>query len=434
MALTYSIKYYPSQTKLRNKPYSLKCFVYYNNMKMAFTTDVKVEVRYWSSDKQRADENSKFDGTSINNRLNEISQFIHSKFSLFQEYPDPVFLKSICQKFLIEGEVINLESKPNEPIHGLISYLNKIIEDSFSGNRLISKGPRKGQKYHLKSIQSYQSTVKILKEFAKYKLVGDFKFNQVNDDFYKDLSKFFYSNLKLSTGYFSGIIKYIKLTMNEAYENGLHSVNTHNSRSFIKPIYESDTIYLNTEQINILQAYQFDEKEGLYENARDLFLVGCWTGLRFSDFSTLSSKDITDNIIRIKTQKTSARVAIPLHPMLKKLIDKYDGGFPRAISNQKLNNYIKIAARKAGLTEKVIVRKNVAGIDVEETKELCDLITTHTARRSFATNMFKKGIPTLLIMAITGHKTEAAFLKYIRVSNEEKAQMMAEHWKKIDWD
>jgi integrase len=60
-----------------------------------------------------------------------------------------------------------------------------------------------------------------------------------------------------------------------------------------------------------------------------------------------------------------------------------------------------------------------------------DLITSHTGRRSFCTNMYKRGLPTLMIMSISGHKTEKSFLKYIKVRQEEHAAMMAAKWKEI---
>ena len=56
-----------------------------------------------------------------------------------------------------------------------------------------------------------------------------------------------------------------------------------------------------------------------------------------------------------------------------------------------------------------------------------ELVSTHTARRSGATNMYIAVIPTLAIMKITGHKTEKAFLKYIKISEEENAEMLAKH-------
>ncbi len=65
------------------------------------------------------------------------------------------------------------------------------------------------------------------------------------------------------------------------------------------------------------------------------------------------------------------------------------------------------------------------------TVEKWKLVSSHTARRSFATNLYKSNFPAISIMKITGHKTEKAFLKYIKVTPEEHAKLLAEHWNKI---
>lgn len=59
--------------------------------------------------------------------------------------------------------------------------------------------------------------------------------------------------------------------------------------------------------------------------------------------------------------------------------------------------------------------------------EKWQLITTHTARRSFATNAFLAGVPTISIMKITGHKSELVFMHYIKISSEQNALLMLEH-------
>ena len=424
------------QTKVSNKATSLRCYVRYNNQRTPFLTYVKVEPRYFDIEKQKAVVNTRFNGTAINDRLEDIRNFVKGIFEQHSFYPDPKWLKKQCEFYVVHNQVPRAEIKSNIDDHqvtGLVSFVRKIILDSENGIRLISKGTRLGQKYKPDTLKSYNNALKILTQFCTKEGKMEIAFDSVNQTFYNKLSDFFYNDLKLSIGYFSVIVKLVKLAMNEAATEGYHNSNNHRKAGFIKPNYESDTFYLTIDQIRQLQSHQFKTDESYLENARDLFMIGCWTGLRYSDYSTLSINDIEDNVIRIKAQKTSQRIAIPLHPMLREILDKYQGNLPRTISNQKLNKYIKLAAGKADLNNEVQVRRNEAGKDVSETLPFNELISSHTARRSFASNMFKKGIPPLLIMAITGHKTEASFLKYIRVSNEEKAMMLAELWKKIEW-
>ena len=93
---------------------------------------------------------------------------------------------------------------------------------------------------------------------------------------------------------------------------------------------------------------------------------------------------------------------------------------PRVISNQRFNEYLKEVAKKAELKEKVHISITRGGITASTAYKKYKLVTTHTGRRSFATNNYNMGVPSLTIMAITGHKTEAAFLKYIKVTPKEQ--------------
>ena len=159
------------------------------------------------------------------------------------------------------------------------------------------------------------------------------------------------------------------------------------------------------------------------DKVRDLFIIGCNTGLRFSDYTTIQPDDIQGDRLRIVTQKTNAKVIIPLMPDAKAILQKYNFQLPKAISNQKFNENLKKIAEEAGLKENVITHITKGGVNESKKQFKYELCTSHVARRSFATNYYKMGVDTLQIMAITGHKTEKDFLKYIKVTGEEKADL-----------
>ena len=131
-----------------------------------------------------------------------------------------------------------------------------------------------------------------------------------------------------------------------------------------------------------------------------------------------------------------ASVAIPLLPTVRKIIKKYEdsekGMLPHAITNQKLNEYIKVVAKKAKLNQGINISIPVAGKRKTINQPLHSLITTHSARRSFATNMYRHfNLPPITIMKVTGHKSESVFLKYIRMTPEENAQSILDAVNKI---
>lgn len=164
---------------------------------------------------------------------------------------------------------------------------------------------------------------------------------------------------------------------------------------------------------------------------RDIFLVGCYTAQRFSDYSTINEGNIRtlengQQVIDLKQQKTGNHVVIPVRPELQAILEKYDNRLPRTYE-QKVNHLIKEIAREAGITEKVEVSYIENGEKKSRLVEKCDLVKTHTARRSGATNMYLAGIPTIAIMKVTGHKTEREFMKYIKITEEQTALELMSH-------
>jgi integrase len=218
--------------------------------------------------------------------------------------------------------------------------------------------------------------------------------------------------------------------MNEATEHGFNNNLSFKGKRFVTVREKADTIYLTRSELESMISLDLSDKPKL-ERVRDSFIIGCYTGLRFSDFSTFDPSKIQDNFIEITQTKTGDPVVIPIHHHVDNIIKKYNGKLPRSISNQKMNDYIKdIASHVPELKTEVEIKFTKAGERNSETFQKWQLVTTHTARRSFATNEFLEGTPTLTIMAITGHKTEKAFLKYVRVTPSEHAKLLRKTWEK----
>lgn len=222
-------------------------------------------------------------------------------------------------------------------------------------------------------------------------------------------------------------IKNLKVFMNEAYERGLHTNLDFKKKRFSKPKEETSAVYLNNEEL--LSIYNCDfRRNNRLDKVRDLFLIGCFTGLRFSDLSKINIENISnDGTITIKTQKTGKTVVIPMHTIVKQIFQKYDNELPKAPSNQKFNDYIKEVAEVAGIKEQILLQTTKGNLNYTETEPKYNLVTSHTARRSFATNAYLAGVPTISIMKITGHKTESAFMKYIKISDKENAIQLKAH-------
>jgi site-specific recombinase XerD len=232
-------------------------------------------------------------------------------------------------------------------------------------------------------------------------------------------------NKTLSTNSISKVIKNIKMWMASAYEEGLHTNTTYASRMFKKPSEDAENIYLSEEELLKIR-YTTLPSQAL-ENVRDIFLLACYTGVRSQDYHKLNNNSrIQGNMLKVRTEKTDEEVIIPLHPVAESILEKYNGR-PRIISNQKFNTYIKDVCKLAGIVEDTTLTRTVGGKRIATTKPKYDCVSSHTARRSFATNAYKAGVPTLAIMAITGHRTEKVFLKYVKVTKQEHALLSSVH-------
>jgi len=184
---------------------------------------------------------------------------------------------------------------------------------------------------------------------------------------------------------------------------------------------ESDSIYID--EIDLYNIYKLDlsyNKE--YEEARDLFVVGCCTGFRYSDLSSMGPQNIDNNqgVIKKKTGKTGTTVTIPIIDYVPEILEKYKNNLP-VIKQTEFNKNIKIVGEIAGLNQKVEFVRRKGKVVEKKTYFKYEKIVSHTCRRSFCTNMFNSGNPAGELMRISGHSKSTTFMKYIKTSDLEVA-------------
>lgn len=276
------------------------------------------------------------------------------------------------------------------------------------------------------TIRCYNNIINNLKEFEK--------FDNTNLNWNSFDVKFYYKFLDFYTGYkglgnngFGKIIKVLKSILNCATDRGVNVNLSYKSKEFKALKEDVNNIYLN--ELDLKKIIELDLSDcKKFDQARDLFIIGCFTGLRFSDFSRLTPENISNDLIKIKTKKTGTQVVIPVLQEVKTILAKYNGNLPKAYCNQKMNEYLKHIAKKAEMFEK-IQKNHSSGIKtIKNTFEKWQMVCTHTARRSFATNMYKRGLDSICIMQLTGHSTEKSFMTYIKVSQEENARKILKYF------
>lgn len=355
----------------------------------------------------------------INTMLDKLEQFVKNEyrrcFNDTGRYPKPNKLKEILKEYLRGGE-----SKHNS----FFDFIGDLISRSENGSRRYGKG---GKRIHKNTVKTYRTTEKHLRGYEMNRK-ADLSFDSIDKRFYDDFVKYLGDTLCLSVNTIGKQIANLKTFMSEAFELGLHSNPSYRSSWFIAIREESTSIFLTDDEIIDLLNIDLTHNKRL-ELVRDLFVIGCYTGLRFSDYSNLSRDNIIGGNLVVTTYKTGKVVTIPIHPAVQAIFDKYNGVLPAGISNQKSNAYLKeIGQLLPALREKVTTTITKGAIKHTERKARWQMLSTHTARRSFATNAYKRNIPTMTIMAITGHTTEKSFGKYIKVTETEHAEIFRKHW------
>ena len=350
--------------------------------------------------------------------LRELRRHIEDEFL---KVPDKTNLTKDWLKITVD-KYWNPE-KYEEKKTNLFGFIESYIE--LSKNRI---NPATGKKISESTIKKYGTCFHHLKEFA---IIEDKKINfeDITISFYYDFTKYLTKDCNLATNTVGKQIAVLKGFMSAANDQGLTANLEFRKRSFKIVTEESESIYLNEQELDILWNHDFSGDKPL-ERVRDYFLIGCWTGCRFEDWDLINSQNIKGGFLIYEQGKTGYKVRVPLHSVVKGILEKYNGKLPEKLKNQPFNRSIKQVCKKAKIKTKETKSITKGGIRETKTFKKWKLVSSHTARRSFASNLFKSGFPSISIMAITGHRTEKAFLKYIKVTPEEHANLLQEHWRK----
>lgn len=280
------------------------------------------------------------------------------------------------------------------------------------------------------TLKGYRSGVNHLKAFEKHRR-KKISFEDMNRSFYDSFCNYLFEKENMSSNTVGRYIKTLKVFLNYAVDQGV-PVNPafHKFKVFREA---TDIVYLSEEELHTLKDLDLSHSERL-THCRDVFLFGCYTGLRFSDISQLSVEHITPKGIQLRTQKTRDQLFIPLLPQAKEILDRYEGQYFNAlpvISIQKMNDYIKEVAELASLDDLVLITTHKGAKKKEERFPKYQLVTTHTARRTFITLSLEKGMRPEVLMQITGHKDFKTLMRYVKIVDSVKEDEMLGAWGKV---
>ncbi|WP_397364593.1 tyrosine-type recombinase/integrase [Olleya sp. R77988] len=386
---------------------------YYEDRKnrVQINTGIKISQRYWSNAKNTLKNST--DITEHYKEFCEIKMLVETIIAHYKKNNKPLSKEQFKVHFL-KKSISEFDEKPVEFYNELGRYINnkktKVVPDV---------------------IKDYNSLKKHLIGFDKNtKTITNFE--SINYSFYIKWTDYLANKVELKNGQI-GLknntigkqVKNLKAFLNNCMKlNIIPSIDLSNFKVIQE---EVDHIYLNESEIKAISNVDtLNDKE--LTKVKDFFIIGCYTGLRFSDNIRIKPEYIDSNgFLSIRQKKTSGKIVVPLREQVLTILKKYNNYSPE-ISSAVFNKRIKELGKEAKINDVIEIQHKKGNTKEVEKFKKHELISSHTCRRSFCTNAYLDGIDVHLIMQISGHKTEKAFKRYLKLSSYEAALKMKEAW------
>jgi integrase len=396
----------------------------YNGQKFVFSTGQNINPKNWDKKRQRVKSNTdttKEGQHSLNDLLHHLEQTLLTVYR--REISKGVIpTKSVLKESLLQS--VRPTGNNQQTFYGLLErFINGEIK-------------HRGQEKSPNTIKTYKTLHGHLQQFERAKK-WPIHFDNIHLEFLYKYITFLRSTLMLKQNSIAKDVQILKTVMKKAVALKMTTNISFQEEDFTASREDTDAVYLTDKEIQKLYRFDFSSNSRL-EQIRDLFVFGCYVGLRYSDYSTVRPEHIVDietengskeYFIKRITTKTKELVIIPCYPVVLQIFDKYKDNpnrLPKALSTQKFNVGIKQVCKIAGFTE-------AGRLATKPKLQLYESISSHTARRSFATNLYLEGFPVIDLMKITGHRTEKAFMRYIKVTKLDAAKRLKKHYEK-QWD
>lgn len=396
--------------------------LYYEGYRMKSYTGLNVPPKFWNPKKQRVKEVMDFsDGYFLNERLDRMEEAMSSLIRKYRDlgyFPKPEKLKKEFR--LLEGNPIKDKRDKNwwDFFEEFIEYKTKELVDIRDYNNSLRK--------HLMAIE------KRMDMRLSFELLANPESNFAEDwnryMLYEAINN--EGNEGLAVNYAGKLNKNLKVFLNWCFDRNV--VSRFSLKKFPAVQEEVDKVYVTEEELEMIEKLDLIcVQEKL---VRDLFLIGCETGLRFSDFIRIETSDIQNNQIHFRPKKTrkqaNNKVIIPISTRLDKILSNYNY-HPPTFNGKRItqfNSTLRNVCEKAGLTSEISRYRLIGGKEVKEVKLKYEEVSSHTCRRTFCTLKFLKGMPAQAIMKFSGHKTERNFLKYLKLDAELTASKYSEYF------
>lgn len=400
----------------KEETYIICFFTIRKGVRLKIGSGLKIHPENWDFETQRARAGKRFDASKrgdTNRRLEQIREHCEDIYKQYGKQVGLTFFKAQLKKRMERDET---GGDYSEHPHTLLTYARHYCSEV-----------KPKQNVRESTLKNYSKTLTHLEGYAKDRRTN-LEFSEIGKAFFFDFVGWLYApprNHSINSA--ARMVRWVKEIVKSA-ERELKLTLPIDYADFRVKAAKTSHIIFTFEELAVFENLDLSDNQRL-DRTRDLLLIGCHTGLRFSDFTRITPGHIITQqgvrLIQLTAGKTDGTVVIPLHPTLDKVLSKYGYHAPK-ISNQKLNLFLKELAKLAGFTNEIVLKEATGGRVRERTVQKWEVVSTHTCRRSFASNYYHK-YPEMIneIRAITGHTTERQFRAYIIADQIEGAVRFA---------
>lgn len=407
-----------------------------DKLPFVYPSGENVEPRIWNQNKQQVGRS----GTSVefNNKLSNLKTFIQNEIRTYEiangmRPPSKEQLRKLLDDklhpSLVSGEMT------------LMRFLNQFIKENET--RI---NPRSGKPISETTKKEYKRLRSLLREYytgidepepentdpEKYYAPHGPQFEDIDLEWYIDFLRFLQEEKMYMTNTIGLRISKLKTFLEEATERGYNRKTSYKSKKFAAVFQETTQVYLDLDELAEWAALDLSHSERL-ENACDFYLIGNWTCMRHQSYSKFNLSKVNKGVIEYTANKTSQAVTLPVLPELVAILNKWKHrsptGLPRPLGYTQINAYVKEIGKMMPSMHKLVeVQYTKAGKHIIKQVPKYTLLGSHTARRSFATNALKMGVPEQTVMVIGGWRSRKSLHKYNKMSGAEHAEILRNIW------
>lgn len=397
-------------------------YIFKSDEKVLINTGHEVSPEHWNaatqSIKEKAgdiyEKNFSVINAELSSLMNEFKGFLSATISR-KITPTIKYINDHFQQYLINK---NQSAKPVPD--KLITVYDHILDYINTKEDNVAKD----------TVKDYHALIKHLEAFQKYR--GEIiTFASFNYNFYDEFVEFLFYETEKPNGDKGMLansvgkqIKNLKAFLRDRIRKRYCvDIDLSTYRTITEDV---DRIYLSWKEISTIYRFDLSNQESL-KITRDLLVLGCLLGLRFSDLSRINPSYIINYQLRIRQKKVKKPVQLPIMNEAREILEKYNWSAPK-IKMYEFNNNLKILGKVVGLDSYFEIAHYKQKNEILTKHKKYELMSSHVCRRSFCTNEYLEGTDIHLIMRISGHRTEKAFLTYLKMDEVVASQKIAEKW------